>query len=58
MRWNLHWSLKFPLLMAVTFGLLLVSYRYLVRNTWIGKALNGRRNPPAAAPETQVQSHA
>jgi glucan biosynthesis protein C len=58
MRWDLHWSVKFPLLMAVTFGLLLASYRYLVRNTWIGKILNGRRVPPAARPETQVQSHA
>lgn len=58
MRWDLHWSLKFPLLMATTFALLLLSYRYLVRNTWIGKVLNGRRIPPAAAPATQVQSHA
>jgi len=58
MRWDMHWSVKFPLLMVATFGLLLVSYRYLVRNTWIGKALNGRRIPPAAAPQPQVQSHA
>jgi glucans biosynthesis protein C len=58
MRWNLHWTLKFPLLMVVTFALLLLSYQYLVRNTWVGKTLNGRRYPTATATDTQAQSHA
>lgn len=45
--WPLHWSLKFPLLMVVTTALLLLSYRYLVRNTIIGETLNGRRYGPS-----------
>ncbi len=45
--WPLHWSVKFPLLMVVTTALLLVSYRYLVRNTIIGETLNGRRYGPS-----------
>jgi glucan biosynthesis protein C len=58
MKWNLHWSVKFPLLMVATFTLLLVSYHFLVRNTLIGKLLNGRRYPAVTAAETQAQSHA
>lgn len=42
MRWPLHWSIKFPLIVAATFALLLVSYRYLVRGTFIGAWLNGK----------------
>ncbi len=34
---------EFALLLVVTSGLLLVSYRYLVRYSWIGTLLNGRR---------------
>jgi glucan biosynthesis protein C len=45
MRWSLHWSLKFPLMMAMTFGLLLLGYRYLVRDRWLGQVLDGRRSP-------------
>lgn len=47
--WPLHWSIKFPLLMIVTTALLLVSYRYFVRNTLIGETLNGRRFDDRAA---------
>jgi ABC-type multidrug transport system ATPase subunit/peptidoglycan/LPS O-acetylase OafA/YrhL len=42
-RWPLHWSLKFPLLLAMSLTVLLLSYHWLVRFTWIGKILNGRR---------------
>lgn len=41
LRW--HWSLRIPLDLAVTFGLLLLSYQFLVRYTWIGRILNGPR---------------
>jgi glucan biosynthesis protein C len=58
MKWNLHWAVKFPMLMVATFALLLVSYHFMVRNTFIGKILNGRRYPALAAPETQAPSHA
>ncbi|HMN44551.1 MAG TPA: acyltransferase family protein [Povalibacter sp.] len=54
--WPLHWSIKFPLLMIVTVALLLVSYRYLVRNTIIGETLNGRRFDDRAAVPAPVAS--
>lgn len=41
----LPWMVKFPLILAITFGLLLASYHYLVRSTFLGKILNGRRYP-------------
>ncbi len=44
MRWPVHWSLKFPLIVVVAFTLLLLSYKYFVRFTFIGKWLNGRRH--------------
>lgn len=45
MNVNLHWSFKFPLILLVTMTVLLVSYHYMVRSTFIGKALNGRKYP-------------
>lgn len=50
--WPLHWSLKFPLILAITLGVLLPSYHYLVRPSFIGEILNGRKYPrrPRAAP--------
>jgi ABC-type multidrug transport system ATPase subunit/peptidoglycan/LPS O-acetylase OafA/YrhL len=45
----LHWSLKFPLILIASFALLFASYRYLVRPTFIGQFLNGRRFPRAVA---------
>ena len=49
-----HWTVKYPLQIAATLVVLLVSYRYLVRSTFIGATLNGRRYPrslPAGAPQ-------
>jgi glucan biosynthesis protein C len=40
-----HWTIKFPLQIAATLAVLFVSYRYLVRSTFIGATLNGRRYP-------------
>jgi ABC-type multidrug transport system ATPase subunit/peptidoglycan/LPS O-acetylase OafA/YrhL len=45
----LHWTIKFPLLLAISLGVLLVSYRYLVRGTFVGTFLNGRRLPASWA---------
>jgi peptidoglycan/LPS O-acetylase OafA/YrhL len=49
-RWDVHWALKFALINAVAFPIMLVSYHYLVRPTIIGATLNGRRYPRRTAP--------
>lgn len=52
MEWELHWSIKFVLILVSTLPLMLLSYHYLVRSTFIGGVLNGRRYakvPQAAA---------
>jgi glucans biosynthesis protein C len=40
-----HWGLKFTLTLLGTVPILLLSYHYLVRYTFIGAILNGRRHP-------------
>ena len=40
-----HWSVKFPLILVVSFAVLFLSYRTLVRPTFIGQMLNGRKYP-------------
>lgn len=47
--WPLHWAIKFPVIVASALGLLLLSYQLMVRNTFIGEVLNGKRRKPAAA---------
>ncbi len=44
-KWNLHWSLKFPFVVMVTLAILLVTYHFLVRPSFIGTVLNGRKIP-------------
>ena len=50
------WYVKYPFIVVVTFAVLLFLYRYLVRYTWIGAMMNGRRTRPAKQPvgETPV----
>lgn len=43
--WPLSWMIKFPLVNLIAFPLLFLSYHYLVRSTFIGRQLNGRRYP-------------
>lgn len=40
-----HWTVKFPLIVTATLVLLFASYHWLVRSTWIGQLLNGRKFP-------------
>ncbi len=39
----LHWSVKLPMVLVPSMALLLLSYHFLVRPTWIGRVLNGRK---------------
>lgn len=41
----LHWAVKLPAIVAVTLAVLLGSYHWLVRPTFLGELLNGRRVP-------------
>ncbi len=45
MELPLSWLVKFPAILVVTLGLLLASYHFLVRPTFLGELLNGRRVP-------------
>lgn len=43
MKVPIHWAVKFPLIVAVALAALLASYHWLVRPTFLGELLNGRR---------------
>jgi glucans biosynthesis protein C len=45
-----HWSIKLTIILGGSLPILLLSYHYLVRFSWIGAILNGRRQPRAAKP--------
>ncbi len=51
-----HWAVKFPLILAITMTVLLASYHYLVRPTWIGQILNGRRYPRTKKPAHELEN--
>jgi peptidoglycan/LPS O-acetylase OafA/YrhL len=40
---EMHWLLKYIVYMAITFAVMIPTYHYLVRSTWLGVLLNGRR---------------
>jgi len=42
-RWEVYWAFKFTLINVVSFTVMLLSYHFLVRATFIGATLNGRR---------------
>jgi glucans biosynthesis protein C len=42
--WTAGWQWKYPLIMIVAIPVLLASYHWLARRTWIGRWLNGRRH--------------
>jgi glucans biosynthesis protein C len=45
--WPLSWTVKYPLILVVSMPLLFLSYHFLVRSTFIGVQLNGRKYPRA-----------
>ncbi len=54
-QWQVSWMLKYPFILVVSFAVLFASYHLLVRPTFIGQLLNGRRYPlrkPKAAVAT------
>ena len=48
--WDLPPMLKWMILSTLLIGVLLLTYHYLVRGTWIGWLLNGRRIPRSRNP--------
>ncbi len=44
-EWPLWWFWKCALHMVICFAIMIPSYHYLVRSTWVGGLLNGRRYP-------------
>jgi peptidoglycan/LPS O-acetylase OafA/YrhL len=48
MGWPLPWGVKYPLIVVLTTAIALAMYHYLVRSTFVGQFLNGRRYPRGA----------
>lgn len=55
-RLPLHWAIKFPMVMVATLAILLLTYHVLVRNTFIGLWLNGRRYGKPSEEKSQTQT--
>ena len=50
-HWPLHWGIKYPFILVMSFGVLFLSYHFLVRPSFIGQLLNGRKySRKASAP--------
>jgi peptidoglycan/LPS O-acetylase OafA/YrhL len=47
------WFVKFPLMLAVAMALMLASYQLLVRDTFVGGVLNGKRVPRKRQPRAE-----
>ncbi len=56
--WDFHPFLKLLLILALAFPVLLASYHYLVRPTFLGLLLNGRRHPRSNVGQNGVLSAA
>ena len=44
-HWPLHWGVKYPFVLLTSFAVLFLSYHFLVRPTFVGVLLNGRKYP-------------
>jgi glucan biosynthesis protein C len=51
-RYQAPWWVEYPLVLAAALAVSILSYQLLVRRTWIGAWLNGRRMPRLPLPET------
>jgi peptidoglycan/LPS O-acetylase OafA/YrhL len=47
-RWPIPWFVKYPAILLVAFPIMLVTYHWMVRYTFIGAILNGRRRSRSA----------
>jgi peptidoglycan/LPS O-acetylase OafA/YrhL len=56
--WEIPAIVKFAIIVALAFSVLLVTYRYLVRYTPIGTMLNGKRTRPKKGPASGAQEAA
>ncbi|MDI1461457.1 acyltransferase family protein [Catellatospora sp. KI3] len=56
MRVPLPWAVKYPLILLIAFPVLLLSYEYLVRYTFLGRLLNGRRRHRERAAAKPVEA--
>ena len=43
-KWHLHWTVEFSFIIIATMLPLFLSYHFLVRGTWIGQLLNGKKH--------------
>ena len=50
-HWPLHWGVKYPFILIASFAVLFLSYHYLVRPSFIGQLLNGRKVPRGSNPD-------
>ena len=48
-HWPLHWSVKYPFILVASLAVLFLSYHFLVRPSFIGQLLNGRKVPRGGA---------
>ena len=44
-RWDMPGVVKFTIVIAIVSALCILNYHFLVRNTWMGLMLNGKKNP-------------
>lgn len=55
-RMDLPWPVKFLGVLAIAFPIMLGSYQVMVRYTWLGAILNGRRQPRPAKKSLHLRS--
>ncbi|MEJ0084271.1 MAG: acyltransferase family protein [Pseudomonadota bacterium] len=55
-HWPLHWVVKYPLILAASLAVLFLSYHFLVRASFIGELLNGRKVRTGRSPASNAAS--